>query len=207
MTKCLDGFGLFFDGFKPSLNHFVGFVASIVKALPQRVVGRTALVRCFPQVVEAWLETVKEQTEAVKAQRQLLIDEVTAWAAANAASTDWKMHIRSLNGFVEKWQNGGHLSEKVFADIQPIWKAAMDAADTPLKTARAESIARRKAMIEEAQVLGAEPVLHIDAVKHLQQRWQHEAQGVPIERKQEQKMWDAFRKPIDDAFQIGRAHV
>ena len=153
------------------------------------------------KVVEAWLETVKEQTEAVKAQRQVLIDEVTAWAAANAASTDWKMQIRSLNGFVEKWQNGGHLSEKAFAEIQPIWKAAMDAADTPLKTARLESIARRKAMIEEAVVLGAEPVLHIDAVKHLQQRWQHEAQGVPIERKQEQKMWDAFRKPIDDAFQ------
>ena len=153
------------------------------------------------KVVEAWLETVKEQTDAVKAQRQVLIDEVTAWSAANAANTDWKMHIRSLNGFVEKWQNGGHLGEKVFAEIQPIWKAAMDAADTPLKTARADSIARRKAMIEEAQVLGAEPVLHIDAVKHLQQRWQHEAQGVPIERKQEQKMWDAFRKPIDDAFQ------
>jgi len=153
------------------------------------------------KVVEAWLETVKEQTEAVKAQRQVLIDEVLAWADANNANTDWKMHIRSLNGFVEKWQNAGHLSEKVFAEIQPIWKAAMDAADTPLKTARAESIARRKAMIEEAQVLGAEPMLRIDAVKHLQQRWQHEAQGVPIERKQEQKMWDAFRKPIDDAFQ------
>ncbi|MGB4116059.1 MAG: DUF349 domain-containing protein [Polaromonas sp.] len=153
------------------------------------------------KVVESWLETVKEQTEAVKAQRQVLIDEVTAWADANKTNTDWKMHIRSLNGFVEKWQNAGHLSEKVFADIQPIWKAAMDAADTPLKTARAESIARRKAMIDEAVVLGAEPVLHIDAVKHLQQRWQQEAQGVPIERKQEQKMWDAFRKPIDDAFQ------
>ncbi len=153
------------------------------------------------KVVEAWLETVKEQTEAVKAQRQVLIDEVTAWAAANASNTDWKMHIRSLNGFVEKWQNGGHLSEKVFAEIQPIWKAAMDTADAPLKAARADALARRKAMIDEAQVLGAEPVLHIDAVKHLQQRWQHEAQGVPIERKQEQKMWDAFRKPIDDAFQ------
>jgi hypothetical protein len=153
------------------------------------------------KVVEAWLETVKEQTEAVKAQRQVLIDEVAAWAAANAGNTDWKMHIRSLNGFVEKWQNAGHLSEKVFAEIQPVWKAAMDAADTPLKTARLESIARRKAMIEEAQVLGAEPMLRIDAVKHLQQRWQQEAQGVPIERKQEQKMWDAFRKPIDDAFQ------
>ena len=153
------------------------------------------------KVVEVWLDTVKEQTEAVKAQRQVLIDEVTAWGAANASSTDWKMHIRSLNGFVEKWQNGGHLSEKAFADIQPVWKAAMDVADTPLKTARTESIARRKAMIDEAVVLGGEPMLRIDAVKHLQQRWQHEAQGVPIERKLEQKMWDAFRKPVDDAFQ------
>ena len=153
------------------------------------------------KVVEAWLETVKEQLETVKAQRQVLIDEVLAWAAANAGSTDWKMHIRSLNGFVEKWQNGGHLSEKVFAEIQTMWKAAMDTADAPLKAARADALARRKAMIEEAQTLGDAPMLHIDAVKHLQQRWQHEAQGVPIERKQEQKMWDAFRKPIDDAFQ------
>ena len=153
------------------------------------------------KVVESWLETVKEQTEAIKAQRQILIDEVLAWAEANVTNTDWKMHIRSLNGFVDKWRDAGHLSEKVFAEIQPVWKAAMDLADKPLTTARNDSLARRKAMIEEAQVLGAEPQLHIDAVKHLQQRWQHEAQGVPIERKQEQKLWDAFRKPIDDAFQ------
>ena len=157
------------------------------------------------KVVEAWLETVKEQSEATKAQRKVLIDEVLAWAEANKAAiggkADWKAHIRSLNGFVEKWREAGHLSEKAFTEIQPQWKAAMDAADAPLTTARAESVARRKAMIEEAQVLGAEPQLRIDAVKHLQQRWQHEAQGVPIERKQEQKMWDAFRKPIDDAFQ------
>ena len=153
------------------------------------------------KVVEAWLETVNAQTETVKAERKVLIDEVLAWADANKTSTDWKMQIRSLNGFVDKWANAGHLSEKVFAEIQPQWKAAMDLADAMLTTARADSIARRRVMIEEALVLGAEPVLHIDAVKSLQQRWQHEAQGVPIERKQEQKMWDAFRKPIDDAFQ------
>ena len=56
-------------------------------------------------------------------------------------------------------------------------------------------------MIEEAGVLGAAPVLRIDAVKSLQHRWQAEAQSVPLERKAEQKLWDAFRKPIDDAFQ------
>ena len=153
------------------------------------------------KVVEAWLEKVKEQTEAVKAERRVLIDEVLAWSEANQGNTDWKHHIRSLNGFVTKWTAAGHLGEKAFAEIQPAWKAAMDAADAALKAARADSLARRKAMIEEAQVLGAEPQLHIDAVKSLQQRWQHEAQSVPIERKQEQKLWDAFRKPIDDAFQ------
>jgi ATP-dependent RNA helicase SUPV3L1/SUV3 len=153
------------------------------------------------KVVEAWLEKVKEQSETVKAERKLLIDEVLAWAEANKGNTDWKHHIRSLNGFVEKWREAGHLGEKAFAEIQPVWKAAMDAADAGLTAARAESVARRKAMIEEAAVLGAEPQLRIDAVKSLQQRWQHEAQAVPIERKQEQKMWDAFRKPIDDAFQ------
>jgi len=153
------------------------------------------------KVVEAWLEKVKEQSEAVKAERKLLIDEVLAWAEANKGNTDWKHHIRSLNGFVEKWREAGHLSEKAFAEIQPVWKAAMDKADAALTAARTESIARRKAMIEEANALGAEPQLRIDAVKSLQQRWQHEAQAVPVERKQEQKMWDAFRKPIDDAFQ------
>ena len=153
------------------------------------------------KVVEVWLETLKEQTEATKAQRKVLIEEVLAWAEANKTNADWKMHIRSLNGFVDKWREAGHLSEKVFAEIQPQWKAAMDLADAPLSVARHDSLARRRAMIEEAQILGAEPMLRIDAVKHLQQRWQHEAQGVPIERKQEQKLWDAFRKPIDDAFQ------
>jgi hypothetical protein len=153
------------------------------------------------KVVEAWLEKTKEQTEATKAQRRVLIDEVLAWAEANKTNTDWKHHIRSLNGFVSKWREAGHLGEKTFADIQPVWKAAMDAADAPLTTARHDSLARRRAMIEEAQALGAEPQLRIDAVKAVQQRWQHEAQQVPIERKQEQKLWDAFRKPIDDAFQ------
>jgi len=153
------------------------------------------------KVVEAWLEKVKEQADAHKAQRQALIDEVLAWAEAHKDNTDWKHHIRSLNGFVDKWREAGHLGDKAFAEIQPVWKAAMDQADAGLTAARQASLARRKAMIEEAQLLGAEPQLRIDAVKSLQQHWQHEAQSVPIERKQEQKLWDAFRKPIDDAFQ------
>jgi hypothetical protein len=42
--------------------------------------------------------------------------------------------------------------------------------------------------------------LRIDAVKDLQHRWQEEAHTVVLDRKQEQKLWDAFRQPIDEAF-------
>ncbi len=152
------------------------------------------------KVVEAWLVQVRQQSEAHKAQRLAIIEELRAWTAAHAESTDWKAQVRELHGFSERWREAGHLSEKAFADIQPVWKEAMHTAHARLETAQAESTARRKALIEEATQLGAAPMLRIDAVKALQQRWQAEAHAVPLERKHEQKLWEAFRQPIDEAF-------
>jgi len=88
----------------------------------------------------------------------------------------------------------------MFAELQPVWKAAISAAHEPLEVMQKASLARRQALIAEAQALGAAPTLRVDAVKALQQRWQEEAQVVVLERKQEQKLWDAFRQPIDEAF-------
>src|SRR6185436_15652293 len=102
--------------------------------------------------------------------------------------------------FSDRWREAGHLSEKAFAELQPQWKDAIGLAAGPLERAQKASIERRNAMIDEARVLGEAPMLRIDAVKSLQQRWQAEAQTVPLDRKQEQKLWDAFRKPIDEAF-------
>jgi ATP-dependent RNA helicase SUPV3L1/SUV3 len=152
------------------------------------------------KLVEAWLEKVKAEEGAHKAQRLVMIEEINTWASANAARTDWKDVNRELHNLSEKWRNGGHVGEKTFAELQPLYKAAIKVAHAPLEAAQTASLARRSAMIDEAKVLGAQPMMRIDAVKSLQQRWQHEAQAVPIERKQEQKLWDAFRKPIDDAF-------
>jgi len=76
----------------------------------------------------------------------------------------------------------------------------MGAASAPLEALQAQSLTSRQAMIDAARELGAAPMLRIDAVRALQQRWQAEAQRVPMDRRQEQKLWDAFRKPIDEAF-------
>lgn len=152
------------------------------------------------KVVEVWLNQVRQQAEAHKAQRLAIIEELKAWTAAHAANTDWKAQLRELHAFSERWREAGHLSEKAFAELQPVWKTAMHEAHAGVEAAQAQSVARRQALIEEAVDLGAAPQLRIDAVKALQQRWQAEAHAVPLDRKQEQKLWDAFRKPIDDAF-------
>ena len=152
------------------------------------------------KVVEAWLDKIRAEAAEHKAQRLALIEEVKAWAQQHAASGDWKGIHRALYQFGDRWRESGHIGEKLFAELQPLWKQAIAAAAAPFEAAQKESLARRHAMIEEATALGAAPMLRIDAVKALQQRWQGEAQSVPLDRKHEQKLWDAFRKPIDEAF-------
>ncbi len=151
-------------------------------------------------VVDAWLKEARAQTTAHKAQRLALIEEVKAWTVTHANGPDWKGVARQLHQFAQRWRESGHLSEKMFAELQPVWKAAIHAAHEPLEVMQKASLARRHALIEEAQALGAAPTLRVDAVKALQQRWQEEAHAVVLDRKQEQKLWDAFRQPIDEAF-------
>jgi ATP-dependent RNA helicase SUPV3L1/SUV3 len=154
------------------------------------------------KVVEVWLEKVKAESAEHREQRLALIQEVNDWAKANpvALDDDWKGFNRILHQFGDRWREGGHVGEKVFAELQPLWKAAINTAAAPLEALQKRSLAARHALIEEARALGAAPELRIDAVKALQQRWQAETHVVPVDRRQEQKLWDAFRKPIDEAF-------
>ncbi len=156
--------------------------------------------RAYP-FVQGWLEKTKAESQAHREQRLALLAEVAAWTEAHAGNTDWKSQARELHQFSERWRNSGHLSEKTFAELQVQWKAAMSSAHAALEQAQAASIAKRRAMIEEAKQLASAAILKIDAVKALQQRWQIESQAVALERKLAQKLWDAFRQPLDEAFQ------
>lgn len=155
--------------------------------------------------VEQWVQHNRVEVAAHKAQRQALIAELQAWTAEHAADTDWKAIARQLAEFRRRWFDGarqGHLPARLYSELQTQWKAALNAAGAPLHAAQKQSIARRRALIGEAGELAAAPQLRIDAIKELQQRWQAEAQSVPLlDRQHEQKLWNAFRKPLDEAFQ------
>ena len=154
------------------------------------------------QFVEQWLEKAREESAAHKAARLSLIEEAKTWATAlqGQAQSDWKAINRQLHQFADRWRNAGHLSEKAFTELQTQWKAALAGVSAGLQAAQKQSAERRQALIEEARELAAAATLRVDAVKALQQRWQAEAQAVPLERRHEQKLWDAFRKPLDEAF-------
>jgi len=153
------------------------------------------------KTVMAWLEQMKKDSADQRAQRVALMDEVKAWTAANGQSEDWRAQLRALHQFSDRWRNAGHLSEKAFGEMQGQWKGLIKAAAARLEAAQKASIARRQALIQEAQELGSAPALRVDAIKALQQRWQSEAQSVPLDRKTEQKLWEVFRAPLDEAFQ------
>ncbi|MFO6421097.1 DUF349 domain-containing protein [Hylemonella sp. W303a] len=170
------------------------------------------------KVVQVWLDKLKAESAEHKAKRLALIDELKQWVAAHGVAqasdapvaedtkTDWKAYNRELHQFGERWREAGHLSEKTFAELLSRWKAVWDAAHAPLARAQKAGLQRRQALVEEAKQLSAAHAagapLRIDDVKALQQRWQVEAQAMPLDRRQEQKLWEAFRKPIDDAFAL-----
>ncbi|MBN9341074.1 MAG: DUF349 domain-containing protein, partial [Comamonadaceae bacterium] len=119
------------------------------------------------KVVETWLDKIRAESAEHKAKRLALIEELKTWAQSQseAASADWKALNRALHQFADRWRDGGHVGEKVFAELQPLWKQAFTQASAPLEAAQKESLVRRHAMIDEATALGAAPQLRIDAIK------------------------------------------
>lgn len=153
------------------------------------------------EIIDVWLKKVKSEAQAHKSERQTLIDEVRAYAATLTEPVDLKALQRQLQQFSNRWRSAGHVNDKVFGQLQTQWKEAYEQAGAALDNARKESADLRRSLIEEAKELGARAQLDVRAIKSLQQRWQAEAQSVPLDRKLEQKLWDAFRQPLDQAFQ------
>ncbi len=156
-------------------------------------------------VVQAWIDQIKIEQSKNKEQRLVLLSQMQNWAANQAQTTanagQWKALAHDLNEWDTKWHAAGRVHEKTLAELQATWQAGMDAAFEPLKQARVNSLQRRQNMLLQANDLAEQNPLPIDAIKHLQQQWQLEAQNVPIDRQTEQKMWLQFRTPIDQAFQ------
>lgn len=151
--------------------------------------------------VEGWLGQLKQEAGEHRKRRAELMQDLQTWTQQEGQGDDWRAHIRVLHDFSERWRHAGHMSEKAFVQLQQQWKEAYKLAGSRLHAAQKQSLATRHQLIEQAKALAEVTPLNIEAVKQLQQTWQAEAQKVPLERRVEQKLWESFRAPIDQAFQ------
>lgn len=151
--------------------------------------------------VEGWLGQRKQEAGEQRKRRAELMQELQTWTRLEGQGDDWRGHIRALHDFSERWRHAGHMGEKAFAQLQQQWKDAYKLAGARLHAAQKQSLTTRHQLIDQAKALAEVVPLNIEAVKQLQQAWQAEAQKVPLDRRTEQKLWESFRAPIDQAFQ------
>ncbi len=87
---------------------------------------------------------------------------------ARCRAGDWKGMNRALYQFGDRWRESGHVGEKLFAELQPLWKQAHGLLPLrPWKLRRRQAWQRRHAMIDEAAPWVRRLCLRIDAVKSL----------------------------------------
>ena len=151
--------------------------------------------------VEGWLGQIKLEAGEQRKRRADLMQELQTWTEQAGLSDDWRGHIRALHDFSERWRHAGHMSEKAYAQLQQEWKDAFKKAGARLHAAQKQSLSTRQQLIDQAKALAEVTPLNIESVKQLQHTWQAEAQKVPLDRRTEQKLWESFRAPIDQAFQ------
>jgi Domain of Unknown Function (DUF349) len=141
--------------------------------------------------------------EKVIADLQALADEASA-PIAEGEKRDWlALEKRKLDLF-DAWKKAGSVNNAA-------WKALDDKFDIPLKqldnaldASRAPEIARRKKLIARAEELAnATPSRETtEATIAIQRQWTAERiNGIPhLRRKDEQKLWDDFKKHTDAVF-------
>ena len=132
-----------------------------------------------------------------------LLAQVTEFAANHdlqAADCDWKAVAAFRTRTMQSWQRLGVIERKEKKRLDQEFEQAMQALVAPLAAQQDQEAAHRKALIAEVQALVPTDRATLDKIKGLQERWQQRAKALPLERKQEQALWQQFRGACDDLF-------
>ncbi|GEM_PF-1817408 len=132
-----------------------------------------------------------------------LADEAAA-PLAEGTTRDWIDIERRKSAMFDQWKKGGGVANAAWKALDEKFDVALHKLDGALDAAREPEIARRKKLIAEAQELAsATPSREVtDRAIVVQRRWAAERpEGLPhLRRKDEQRLWDEFKKSTDAVF-------
>lgn len=152
--------------------------------------------------VAAHYKQLAEERQQNQAQAQGLIDDVLQYgkAALGGDTTDWKAVSSFVRDSRLAWKRLGTVERRDKKRLDAEFDAAVQTLLQPLAAARAAEIARRESLISEAARLDSNDRGAMDALRALQARWQELAKALPLERADEQALWQRFRAACDTFF-------
>ena len=173
----------------------------------------------FDGALKTAFTPIGEQLAKQKAQRQenmaernklITILDATVIEAPAADGTPATPDLRAVGRVLEQfqlaWRKLGPVEHTVPAKSKDAllvkMRASVSRLESPLNEARNAEEARRQALIAEATALSADSNARdtINRVRDLQKKWQQSAQGLPLARNQENKLWASFKAATDAVF-------
>ena len=159
---------------------------------------------------KAHFDSLRKQRNENASGREKIIDAMAALGDEAAAplaegqTRDWHDLEKRKSALFDQWKKGGGVANAAWKALDEKFDVALKKLDSALDGAREPEIARRRRLIAQAEELAkATPSRETtDATITLQRRWAAERpQNLPhLRRKDEQKLWDDFKKHTDAVF-------
>jgi len=117
-----------------------------------------------------------------------------------ASVTDWKSVANFHRSTLQSWQRIGHMDRKDKKRLDAEFDRLMQLLVVPLRQQWQLEIERRESMIREVEQININDRKAIDRVRMLQERWQQIAKALPLERQDDQALWQRFRTACNAVF-------
>jgi hypothetical protein len=149
-----------------------------------------------------------QERQQNKDKAQLLIAELRRFVDAaglekheeNSSESDWKKVANFQRSTLQSWQRIGHMDRKDKKRIDAEFDSLMQTLMAPLRRKWQIEIERRERMIQEVEQISINDRKAIDRVRAAQEQWQKMAKSLPLERKDDQALWQRFRVACNAVF-------
>ena len=148
-----------------------------------------------------------QAAETLLAQIRQFAQDHDLQAANPEAAIDWKAVAAFCTRTAQAWHRLGVVERKEKKRLDREYEQAIKALQKPLSGQQDQEVQQRQALIAEVQALVPAERATLDKVKVLQERWQQRAKALPLERKQEQALWQQFRAACDALFAARKEHA
>ena len=143
----------------------------------------------------------KDKAQALLLELHRIVETTGTENTENTASAiDWKRLANFQRSTSQTWQRMGHMDRKDRKRFDSEFDELMKPLLVLLKGQWQREIERRESLIMEAEQINASDRSAIDRVRKLQERWQELAKAMPLERKDDQALWQRFRTACDAVF-------